>query len=76
MSDKLPNRKSKLLFFKLYAPWTGALVVGVSISALSLLGIYARLGPIAREAELKWYCKQWEGANPEPGLFKLNHIRS
>ncbi len=57
-----------MLYFKFHAPWTGALVIGVAISTLSLLGIYSRLGPISREAELKWLCNQWKGANPEPGI--------
>ena len=55
------------LYFQFEAPWTGALVIGVSLCALALFGVYTKLGPISREAELRWLCSKWKGANPEPG---------
>ncbi len=60
------SQAGKIIYFRFNAPWTGALVAGVAIGTLSLIGIFNRLGPISREAEVKWLCKQWESANPEP----------
>ena len=61
------KNQNTIHYFKINAPWAGALVLGVSISALSLLGIFIKLGPLSREAETEWLCNKWKGANPEPG---------
>ena len=58
----------RIYHFNIKAPWAGALVLIASIGSLSLLGIFIRLGPIARNAETIWLCNKWKGSNPNPGI--------